>query len=230
MPVESSRPVGWRPAPSARRSLPDAEPTSGRRSRRPARIAAKSGSRRPSGFRARTYSPEETPMPRFIAADKTPFSGNFNHSILDFGFWILDLRGSERGRGSRDRRVRPRGGGAEQSDETEGGGGAGAPRRGGAAGREHAPAIRSEGAGSGWRCGNRSEENARNPRTSKPWSTRNALLRIARAAAAACSTSNGLFLSQSAYRRRRRPRLFGARESTRSSSRASEGRLGSRRN
>src|SRR6266540_7214091 len=85
--------------------------------------------------------------------------------ILDFGFWIW--RGRERGRGSRDRRVRPRGGGAEQSDETEGGAGAEASRRRGAAGREHAPAIRSEGAGSGWRCGNRSEENARNPGTPK---------------------------------------------------------------
>src|SRR6266567_661032 len=72
------------------------------------------------------------------------------------GFWIEEL--PEQRRVSRDRRVQPRGGGAEQSGETEGGGGAVASRRRGAAGREHAPAIRSEGAGSGGRCGNRSAE------------------------------------------------------------------------
>src|SRR6266536_5653677 len=85
--------------------------------------------------------------------------------ILDFGFWIEKL--PERRRGSRDRRAQPRGGGAEHSDAMEGGGGAVASRRRGAAGREHAPAIRSEGAGSGGRCGKRSAETARNPGTPK---------------------------------------------------------------
>ena len=38
------------------------------------------GSRRQSGFSARTYRPEESPMPRFIAAAKPTFSGSLDQA------------------------------------------------------------------------------------------------------------------------------------------------------